>query len=159
MKHFSLVAFSAERRMAAVALFGDTYLGETKTRYLPSDRSKAIGTVRELAIRSLEDYSPEFVAISGLAAKAGGRTRAFCETVKEVAKEFGIPSVEVDDATLMSAYSSYPPLTRKEHVRRIGRTIWPHLNDARAKQAAVDAATTGLYVQTQRLFSLHEVTA
>ncbi len=158
MKHFSLAAFSAERRMASVALFGDIYLDETKTRYLPSDRSKAIGTVRELATRSLEDCCPEFVAICRPSAKAGSRTRAFSETVKEVANELGIPSVEVDDATLMSAYG-HPPLTRKEHVRRIGRIIWPRLNDDKAAQAAVDAATAGLYIQTQRLFSLHEVAA
>ncbi len=158
MKQFSLVAFSAERRIAAITLFRGTHLGESKIRHLPLDRSKALGSVRELVTRALEHYQPEFVAISWPPAKAGDRIRAFCEVVKEIADGLGIPSVEVDDSTLMAAYG-HPPLTRKEHLRRVGRAIWPGLNDARSRRATVDAATTGLYVQTARLFSLHEVAA
>ena len=158
MKNFSLIAFSAERRIAAVALFRGTQLEGARLRHLPLNPSRAIGNLRELITRSLENYRPEFVAISLPASKAGDRIRSFCEEVKEIASNFGIPSVEVDDTDLMVAYG-HPPLTRKEHVRRAGRTIWPGLNDAMSRRAAVDAATTGLYVQTQRLFSLHEVTA
>jgi hypothetical protein len=158
MKNFTLIAFSAERRVAAVALFRGTHLQGTRLRHLPLNPSRAIGNLRELVTRSLEHYRPEFVAISRPVSKAGDRTRSFCEEVKEIANRLGIPSVEVEDTTLMAAYG-HPPLPRKEHVRRAGRTIWPGLNDAMSGRAAVDAATTGLYVQTQRLFSLHEVVA
>ncbi len=158
MKHFSLAAFSAERRMVAATLFGDTYLSETKTRYLPTDHTKAIGTVRQLVTRFLEEHKPEFVAICWPAAKGGNRILTFCEAIKEIANEFGIPSIQVDDSSLMSSYG-HPALTRKEHVRRVGRTIWPELSVSRSESAAIDAATAGLYVQTQRLFSLHEVAA
>lgn len=158
MKHFSLAAFSAERRMAALTFFTDTHLRETKTRSLPSTRVKAIGSVRELVTRSFEDERPEFVAIYWPVAKAGTRLLAYCDAVKEIADELGIPSVYVNDAALMSAYG-HPPLARKEHVRRVGWAIWPDLNYAKSKPAAVDAATAGLYVQTQRLFSLSEAHA
>ena len=90
--------------------------------------------------------------------KAGERILHFGEVVKEIADELGIPSIPVDDTSLLAAYG-HPALTRKEHVRRVGRTIWPGLNVALSRRAAVDAAITGLYVQVQRLFSLHEVTA
>jgi hypothetical protein len=158
MKNFTLLAFSAERRIAAVALFRGTHLEGTRLRHLPLNQSRAMGNLRELVTRSLEHYRPEFVAISRPASKAGNRIRTFCEEVKEISSGLGIPLLEVDDVTLMAAYG-HPTLKRKQHVRRVGRAIWPELSYSTSKRAVVDAATTGLYVQTQRLFSLHEVAA
>ena len=159
MKHFTLAAFSIERRMAAVVLFRGSQLEGTRHRHLPPDTSKSSDTVREFARRTLEHHDPEFVAISCPSTKKiGNRIRTSCEVIKEIASGLGIPVVEVDDMTLMCAYG-HPPLTRKEHVRRVGRTIWPTLNDAKATKAAVDAALIGLYVQTERLFSMHEEAA
>jgi len=154
MNQFTLAAFSAERRIAAVTLFRGTQLEDTLLRHLPLDTTKATGSVRELVTRALEHHRPQFVAISSPASKAGDRIRAFCKAVKEIANDLGIPAVEVTDRTLMCSYG-YPPLTRKEHVRRAGRIIWPGLDEAKSKRAAVDAAVTGLYVQTERLFSIH----
>jgi hypothetical protein len=154
MNHLTLLAFSAERRIAAVSLFRGTQLENTLLRHLPLDSAKATGSVRELVTRALEHNRPEFVAISCPASKAGDRIRGFCAAVKEIASGLGVPAIEVDDITLRYAYG-YPPLSRKEHVRRAGRTIWPGLNDAKSRRAAVDAAVTGLYVQTERLFSIH----
>jgi len=154
MKNFSLAAFSAERRIAAVALFQGTHLAETKLRHLPLDNNKASGSVRELVTRTLEHYKPEFIAVASPSNKASDRIRSFCTAVREIANSLGIPAVEVNDPSLMCAYGS-PPLTRKEHVRRAGRAIWPSLTDATSKRAVLDAATTGLYVQTERLFSLY----
>jgi hypothetical protein len=158
MKHLSLAAFSAERRIAALAIFQGTQLEDTKLRHLPLDSNKATGSVRELVTRTLEHHQPEFIAIASPSTKVSDRIRGFCAAVKEIANSLGIPAVEVDDPSLMCAYGS-PPLTRKEHIRRAGRGIWPGLNDAKAKHAAVDAATAGLYVQMERLFSLHEEAA
>ncbi|MES2221680.1 MAG: hypothetical protein V4587_12020 [Acidobacteriota bacterium] len=155
MKQFTLAAFSAERRIAALGLFRSTQLDDTRLRHLPLDASKAVGSVRELALRTFESFRPEFVAISSPSGKAGPRVRAFCDAVKEIATELGIPTTEVDDTALMGAYG-HPPLTRKEQARRAGRVIWPGLNDIHSQRAAVDAALTGLYIQTGRLFSLHE---
>lgn len=155
MKNFSLAAFSAERRVAALALFQGTHLADTKLRHLPLDNNKASGSVRELVTRTLEHHKPEFIAIASPSSKASDRIRGFCTSVREIASSLGIPTVEVDDLSLMCAYGS-PPLTRKEHIRRAGRTIWPGLNDAKARRAAVDAATAGLHVQMERLFSQHE---
>jgi len=146
MNQFTLAAFSAERRIAAVTLFRGTQLEDTLLRHLPLDTTKATGSVRELVTRALEHHRPQFVAISSPASKAGDRIRAFCKAVKEIANDL--------DRTLMCSYG-YPPLTRKEHVRRAGRIIWPGLDEAKSKRAAVDAAVTGLYVQTERLFSIH----
>jgi len=157
MKHFTLAAFSAERRIAAIALFAGTQLEDVQLRHIVPDISRASGSVRELVTRTVERHTPEFIAISRPSAKAGSRIRVLCDVAKEIATEFGIPTIEVDDCTLRLAYG-HPPLTRKEHVRRVGRAIWPSLNDAKSKRAVVDAATTGLYVQTERLFSLHEAT-
>jgi hypothetical protein len=159
MKHFTLAAFSVERRIAAAILFRGSQLEGSRHRHLPLDDSKASDTIREFARRTLEHHDPEFVAVSRpLTKKTGNRIHSFCEAIKEIASSLGIPVVEVDDLALMCAYG-HPPLTRKEQVRYIGRTIWPSLNDAKSKNAAVDAATTGLYVQTERLFSMHEEAA
>lgn len=154
MKHFTLAAFSVERRIAAVVLFRGSQLDDIRLRHLPLDSSKASDTIRDFVTRSLEHHNPEFVAICFPSNKAGDRIRSSCETIKEIAGGFGIPAVEVDDMTLRQAYG-HPPLTRKEHVRHAGRAIWPSLNDAKSKRAAVDAATAGLYIQTERLFSIH----
>ena len=158
MKQFPLAAFSAERRVAALALFQGTHLEDTKLRHLPVDNDKASGSVRELVTRTLEHYRPQFIAIASPSRKASNRIRGFCTAVREIANNLGIPAIEVDDPSLMRAYG-LPPLTRKEHIRSAGRAIWPGLNDAKAKRAAVDAATAGLYVQMERLFSLHEEAA
>jgi hypothetical protein len=155
MKHFTLAAFSAERRIAAVALFRGTHLEDMRLRHLPVDQSKASGSIRQLVTRFLQQRNPEFVAISFPSVKAGERIRKFCDVVKETANSLGIPTIEVKDSTLMSAYG-HPPLKRKQHVRRAGRAIWPSLNDSKSRRAAVDASTAGLYVQTERLFSQYE---
>lgn len=155
MKHFTLAAFSAERRIAAIALFRGTHLEDMSLRHLSADPSKASGSVRQLTTRFLQQRSPEFIAISFPSTKAGERIRRFCDIVKETAKSQGIPTIEVKDGTLMSAYG-HPPLTRKEQVRRAGRAIWPSLNGSKSRRAAVDASTAGLYVQTERLFSQYE---
>jgi hypothetical protein len=158
MKPFTLAAFAAEKRVAALVSFNGTQIEDTDLRHLSHDPSKAAGSVRELVTRTLETRKPEFVAVSAPSRMAGERIRTFCGIVKEIAKSQGIPVMEVEDTTLMMAYG-YPRLTRKEHLRRAGRTIWPVLNDSKATRAAVDAATTGLCVQTERLFSLSEAEA
>jgi hypothetical protein len=155
MKHFTLAAFSAERRIAAIALFRGTHLEDIKLRFLPAGTSKSLGSVSELVTRSFEQHHPEFVAISIPSSKAGERVRRFCGAAKETANALGIPAIEVEDKTLMFAYG-HPPLTRKKHVRRVGRAIWPSLNSSKSRRAAVDASTVGLYVQTERLFSQYE---
>ena len=155
MKHFTLAAFSAERRIAAVALFRGTHLEDVQLRHLPVEASKASGSVRQLATRFLEQECPEFVALGTPPSKAGARIRRFFDVLKETANALGIPVIEVADGKLMAAYG-HPPLTRKEQVRRAGRTIWPSLNGSKSKRAAVDASTVGLYVQTERLFSQFE---
>jgi len=152
MKHLTLAAFSAERRIAAIALFNSSQLEDVQLRHIQPDISKASGSVREIVTRTIEQYGPGFIAISCPSRRAGGRVRTLCDVVKSVASEFGIPAVEVDDCTLRSAYG-HPPLIRKEQVRRAARIIWPSLIDAQSKRAVLDAASTGLYVQTERLFS------
>jgi len=155
MKHFTLAAFSVERRVAAVVLFRGSQLEGTRLRHLPLDDNKASSTMRQFVHKILEHHAPEFIAISAGSGKAGVRVRSSCDAIKEIAASLDIPAVEVDDVTLMCAYG-HPPLKRKEQVRHIGRTIWPTLASAKATKAAVDAATTGLYVQTERLFSMYE---
>lgn len=154
MKHFSLAAFSSERRIAALAYFEGTHLADLQLRHIPLGSSKAEGTVRQLVTRLFEREHPEFLAICAPSAKAGNRIRLLCEAVKDVAAQFDVSILEVDDMTLMSAFG-HPPLRRKEYVRNIGRTIWPTLASMKSRRAAVDSAVTGLYVQTERLFSLH----
>ena len=154
MKEFTLAAFSAEKRVAAVAIFNSTKLEDIQLRHVPPDISKAAGSVREIVTRTFEQYRPAFLAISCPSQKAGTRIRVLCDVVKSVANDFGIPLIEVNDCTLRQAYG-YPALIRKEQVRKAARTIWPSLADAKSKRAVLDAATVGLFVQSERLFSLY----
>lgn len=158
MKHFTLAAFSAERRIAAVAVFHSTRLEDIQQRHIVPDINKASGSMRELVTRTIEHHTPDFIAISCPSARVGTRIRMLCDVVTEVAAKFGIPVMEIDDSTLRLAYG-YPPLIRQEHVRNVGRSIWPSLKDVKSKRAVVDAVTVGLYVQTERLFSLYEEAA
>jgi hypothetical protein len=154
MKHFTLASFGVERRMAAVVLFRGSQLESARLRHLPLDPSKASDTMREFVRNTLEHHAPEFVAISCPSNKAGERVRSSCGVIEEIATGLGIPAVKVDDTALMDAYGC-PPLTRKENVRRAGFAIWPSLNHMKSKRAIVDAATAGLHVQTERLFSIY----
>jgi hypothetical protein len=155
MKQFSLAALSAERRAVAVALFDGTRLVHTRIRRLIAVPDKAFGSVRELVRQTLERHQPEFLVIASPAIKSGDRIRGFCVIFREVASQLDISVIEVGDTTLMVAYG-HPPLARKEHLRQVGRTIWPSLNDPKSRSAAVDAALAGLYVQTERLFRSNE---
>lgn len=155
MKHFTLAAFSAERRHAAIAIFQGTRLDDIHLRYLPSDSSKAIGSVNQMTIKILEQVRPEFVAIRTPAIRVGNRTRQMYQSVREIAERAGIPIVDVDDVMLMCAYG-HPPLTRRDQVQRVAQTIWPVFHQPQTRAAALDAAVTGLYVQTERLFAMHE---
>ena len=152
MSHLSLASFGSERRIAAIAIFKGTHLEDIRLRHLAVDVTKATGSVRELVTRFLERHQPECVAISHPSSKAGERALVFCAVVTDIAKELGIPVLNVETSTLLNAYG-HPRLTRKEHLRRTGRTIWPSLRDLPSKRAVVDASITGLYVQTERLFS------
>lgn len=155
MKALTLAAFSNERRVVAVALFRGMQCEELRIRHLPLDDRKAAGVFRRFVTQTLESHEPEFVAISSPALKSGDRVRLYCSFVSEIAQEAAIPSMKVEDAALMKAFG-HPPLTRKEHVRRAGREIWPTLKESTSKHAAVDAAVCGLYVQAERLFSIYE---
>lgn len=155
MKTLTLAAFSIERRIAAVALFRGLQFEELRIHHLPLDDRKAANVFRRFVSQVLESQETEFVAICSPASKAGDRVRMFCSFVREITEELAVPSIVVEDSTLLKSYG-HPPLTRKEHVRRAGRSIWPNLNDSTSKRAAVDAAVCGLYVQTERLFSIYE---
>jgi hypothetical protein len=156
MKYLTLAAFSAERRIAAIVLFRGRQVEAVQVRHLPLDPVKASGSVRQLLTRTLEHYCPQFVAISLPSEKAGERVHILNEIAREIASELGVPATEVSNLTLRAAYG-HPPLSRKEHVRKAGRTIWPSLNDGHTSRSTLDAATVGLYVQTERLLSAQEV--
>ncbi len=155
MKALTLAVFSTERRIAAVALFRGTSLQEVRTRRLPFEIRRAAVAYRRLVTQTLEANQPEFVAITVPSSKAGERVRMFYSFARELTQDSSIPFVEVEDVTLLKAYG-HPPLKRKEHVRRIARTIWPVVNESKSKGAVVDALACGLYVQVERLFSLYE---
>ena len=158
MKSFTLAAFSAERRAAAITCFSGLQLHDTCIRHLPVDPIKAMGSVRELITRTLEHHRPEFLAIATPSVNAGARVHDLCKAAREIATELGIPWQDVSEEALLKAYGE-PPLKRKEHVRKVGRTLWPSINDANAKRASVDSAIVGLYLQTERLFSRYGVEA
>jgi len=120
MKHFTLAAFSVERRIAAVAVFHSTRLEDIQQRHILPDINKASGSVRELVTRTIEHQTPDFVAVSCPSAKAGSRIRALCDVINEVATAFGIPVMEIDESTLRLAYG-YLSLHTRDHSNSVAR--------------------------------------
>jgi hypothetical protein len=151
----SLAALSIERRTAALALFTNCRIDEINIRHLPAELSKASHSLVGFLNSAMDLRHIQFIAIAQPLPASSLRTQMLHRTAIDAIRAAGIPLLEVPDEQLFASYA-HPPLQRREQLRRIARSIWPSLNNARATHSAQDAALLGLHTQVERLFAFCE---
>lgn len=155
MTDISGTALVCERRVATLAFFCSTHLHQMAVRHLPADANKAALSLMAFLTQALEDQRVKFLAFAKPPNNATPRTMELHRLAVGVARDAGIPIVEVKQEQILEAYG-HPPLRRREQLRKLGKAIWPTLNEPRVTRSAIDSALLGLYVQTERLFTSHQ---
>jgi hypothetical protein len=156
MSEISLVALAIQRRSVALVHFRHSHLDDVLVRHIPAAPEKAISSIIGLINQTTDLQNVEYAAIERPQAGDSRRLRELYAASLALFRSKGIPCSEVEPTELLESFSQ-PALGRRSQLRKIGRTIWPALNTAKATHAAIDAAILGLHVQIQRLFALHEV--
>ena len=139
MNEVDLAAFSIERRAVCLTLFRQLHIEDVLLRQLPADEDRAIESVVGFLNHMLEDHPVGHFAFALPAESTSSRNRRILTASINLVRHRGIPLVETPDAELFMAYS-HPPLTRREQLRRVGRILWPSLQNLQTTRAAVDAA-------------------
>ncbi len=156
MNNLTLAAISIERRAVCFTLFQQVQLEDVLVRQLPADEAKAISAVTGFLNQVIEREQVGYFAFIKPPKSASSRYRQFYSASIQAIRAKGVPCIEIPESDLFFAYS-YPPLKRRDQLRKVGRMIWPSLNSQRATRASVDAAVLGLYVQVERLLNIYEI--
>lgn len=155
MIEITLAALSIERRTVALALFTNCRLDEIAVRHVPSELTKASHSVTGFLNSTFDLQHINFMVLAQPAANFSRRAEILHQTAIDTIRAAGIPLLEVPEEQLLDSYA-HPALRRREQLRRIARSIWPSLNNARATHSAQDAALLGLHTQVERLFAFCE---
>jgi hypothetical protein len=154
LNELTLAALSIDRRTAALALFNGLCLEDMLLRSLPADQDAAVNTLIGFLNRSIDRYKIEFVGLRSLNDKSSSRIKSLHTAALSVLRNTSLPLEQVDEKNLLESFG-HPPLRSRDHLRKVGRNIWPALNDSHATNSAVDAAVLGLHVQVERLLTIH----
>jgi hypothetical protein len=148
-----VAAMSIQRRTAAIAIFRDLHLEGVVVRHIPSDINRAENTIMGFAHEMCSHFQ-----ISAIAIETSERTTPRLERSYACArKAFDEESVSLHEVPLRELMESYAyrPLKLRQQLRRIGRKIWPVLENKRYGITALDAALVGLCLQTKRLLNIN----
>ena len=155
MNEVDLAAFSVARRAVCISLFRQLDIEDVLIRQLPANERRAVDSVVGFLNQILEENRVAQFAFA-LPSDAGSeRHRRILMNAIELVRRRGIPRIEIPASDLLVAYG-YPPLTRREQLRNVGRSIWPALHSRAATRLPIDAALLGLHVQTERLIAREE---
>jgi hypothetical protein len=147
----SLAALKVERRSVAVAVFIGNQLEYQEVRQLSSVREKAEASAIGFLNWIAGNFEVESAALESMPEASDIQRAALSRLLKEALWSSGVPVWEVSKSDLLAAYGHPAAKSRKELRESIG-SIWPVLDGA---AGVCDAAALGLYVQTERLFSLY----
>jgi hypothetical protein len=147
-----LVAFRAERRTIAVAVFTGTHLEGRRVRQLSSNprraESSAVGFVRAV----LAEADCTSAAIETAPAQEDILRSSLHRAIVAEVRTAGISLWEISKNTLLSAFS-HPRLKSRRELRDAVLSIWPLPDLKQSETCALDAFALGLFVQTERLFN------
>ena len=155
MIDLSLAALSIERRTVALALFTNGRLSGISIHHLPIQPAKASHSLAGFLNSSFDLHHIQNVALEQSSSGHSDRAKVLRGVAIDAIRQAGIPLIEVSVNDLLSSYA-HPALRKREQLRRIARSIWPSLNNARATHSAQDAALLGLHTQVERLFAFCE---
>jgi hypothetical protein len=148
-----LAAIRIDRRAIAVAILNGDHLQYAAARQLSSSPDKALDSaVSFITRRVMEKFQFESAALEIIpCAEQVQRAALHQATIRALgAKAIGI--LEISKRELLGAFGYPPPRFRKE-VRQMASQIFPVLDEESGGPWTHDAATLGLYVQTERLFN------
>lgn len=149
-----IAAFKISRRSITAAVFSGQTLEYTDTRYLANVPKVALDSIHRDIGWIAENFHPEVAALA--CAEEDHDQRLRVQTLIESAEQYllqrGIPIWKVTDAELLATYA-VPAVPNKHELRQIARSMWPYLGSQHL--SALDAASIGLYVQTERLLANH----
>jgi hypothetical protein len=146
----SLAALKVERRSVAVAVFIGNQVEYHEVRQLSSVREKAEASAIGFLNWIAGNFEIESAALESMPARSDIQRAVLSRLVKEALWKSGVPVWEISKAELLAAYGHPGAKSRKE-LRKAVCSIWPVLE---GDPGVCDAAALGLYVQTERLFSL-----
>jgi len=149
-------ALALERRLAVLVSFHNLHLDDVLCRSLPEDTELASQRLTLFLKQQVETRRIEFVVLETPRVSWTERMQKLFHSAKDTLRSVGIPLEEVELGSLLNGYG-HPPLRRREELRKAAWSIWPSLQDLRAKRSGAEAAALGLHLQIGRLFgSLEE---
>jgi hypothetical protein len=145
-----LLAINVERRTVSASVFMGRHLEYTDKRHLSSVRAKAEGSTVSFIRWLTGNLEIESATMECLPLDDEARRSALHRLTVAVLSDQLLPLSQVPKSDLIPAFGYPEPRSRRE-VREVIQGIWPILGN---DPGVLDAIALGLYVQTERLFSL-----
>jgi hypothetical protein len=152
MADLTLAALGMERRTVSLALFTKAHMEDVIVHHIPAEMEKALNAFSGFLSRTLEFHTIEYMALARLPPATSSRLQRMHEICLEILHRHGIPYIQIPASDLFACYA-HPPIAHKDHLRKVGRAIWPMLNAQRSPRSSIDAALLGLHVQVQRMLN------
>jgi len=148
-----LAAFRVERRSIAVAVFIGTRLDYADSRELAAAHNKAEASAVSFINWVVSAFHISSAAIETYENGEEAFRAQLSGAVQDSLVASGVFIWQVSKAELLEAFC-HPSARSRKDVRQVITNIWPILLSKRVSGAKLDAVAIGLYVQTERLFSL-----
>lgn len=147
-----LLAIKVERRSVAVAVFVGDKLDYHDVRNLSSQPDKADASTIGFLTWVIGNFEIESAALEQMTSGDRIRRAILNQAILTMLRTNSIPVWEVSKRDLLEAYG-HPPLRTRIELRKTTHSIlWSMFNTEKPDGQELDAASLGLYVQTERLF-------
>lgn len=147
----NLISIRVERRAVAAAIFHGDHLEFADARQLSSAHEKALSSAVGFIHWMLNRFPVESAALESIPTGYEFQRRVLHDAICQTLRERLLPIWEIPKAALLEGYG-YPALKSRAQVREVATNIWPVLAGTHGKVFVQDAASLGLYVQTERQF-------
>jgi len=145
-----LLAIKVGRRIVSAAVLLGRHLEDTETRHLSSVHTKAEGSAVSFIRWFTSNYEIESATMECLPPDYEVQRSVLHRLIIAVISDQLLPVSQVPKSDLIPAFG-YPEPRSRHEVREVTQAIWPILGN---DPGVLDAVALGLYVQTERLFSL-----
>ncbi len=155
----NLLALRVERRSVASAVFYGSHIEYTQVRQLASSREKALASATGFVRWLVNRFPIESVALEEVPPSSGGaegeiQRWLLSEEIIHTARDMALPIWKISKAALFEG-CGHPPLRSRKELREMIAAIWPVLAGTNGKTFIRDAVALGIYVQTERMFTLN----
>lgn len=144
-------AFVVGRRVIAAAIFKGQNLHFWEVRSFHAKAEQAVSAVTGFVNYIVERCEIETAGLHDIQSPET-RMATLTTLVAKLLKERGIPIITASEETLFSSFS-YPPVPSRALLRDIALLLFPQLRTQSFGKEVLDAATLGLYLQTERILT------